>query len=97
MSYLCKSSLIKKKKKSKLSEEHYVWIYWTYNNTWALDIHIHKCSTGIESLLLSSAERLKQSALAIRPRIHAKNRNNRKYIDKQCNSVVSDQKIMYEE
>ena len=39
--------------------------------------------------LLSSAERLKKSTLAIRPQIHSTSRHNEKYIDRQNNGVVS--------
>ena len=64
-----------------------------------LDIDVHNgqnCSTWMEPALLDLTEKLKQSALVIQPRIHTKNRNNRKYMDRWYNSVVTRQKIIYE-
>ena len=58
------------------------------------DVHKDHSCTRIESVLLSSAEKLMKSALAILPRIHSTNWSNRKHIQRRCNGFVTHQKIM---
>ena len=65
---------------------------WTYNGTLVLNFHVHNnqsLSKRIEPAVLSSAERLKQSALAIRLWINNKSRNNGKHIDGVTVSLLS--------
>ena len=50
---------------------------------------------GIEPVILSSGERLKQNALALRPPFHTKEGNKGKYIDRRCSNDVTRQKIMH--
>ena len=64
--------------KSSLSE---ILIYWTYNWIRALDIDAlnNQVSTEIESAPLSSAQRLKKSALTTGPWRYFSNRNKGKH------------------
>ena len=73
-------------------------IYWTYNRICVLDVNAyndHSC-TGIEPATLPSEERLKQNALAFRLRIHSTNQSNGKYVDRECKSAVTREKMINE-
>ena len=73
-------------------------IYWTYNQICALDINAcnDQDCMEIKSTLLSSAVRLKESALTIWPQRHISIPNNKKYNDKWSDFVTIGKKIMNE-
>ena len=78
-----------------LLNEVSVWVYWTCNRICVLDFDLHNYQgcTGIEPVLLSSAEGLKQSAVTTWPWRHLSNRNNGKYIDRRSDGVTTSQEI----
>ena len=85
------------KTKRTLSEVS-VWIYWTCNRICGLHINSDNAEsyTGNEPALFSSAERLKQSAVPIQPRIPFMNWNNGKCTDWRYDGVVTRQEILNE-
>ena len=60
-----------------------------------LDINAHddQGRTGMEPAIQSSAERLKQNAQTTGLWRQLSNSNNGKYVERQSNSVITDQKI----
>ena len=59
-----------------------------------MNVHYNLGYTEIESALLSSAEELNKNMLNIRPQKLSGKLNNRIYMDRRPNAVITRQKIM---